>query len=78
MKNNTQPISKRSKRILEEANRHLCFAERKLGQLSIGEYMRLASYCDQIVTPFNLSERLNGVDRLSNVITAYVAERGQP
>lgn len=73
--NNTQPLSKRSKRILEEATRHLSFAYRGLTRLSIGEYRELTGFCGRLAVPFELSERLAGAEYLSKAIVAYLAER---
>ncbi len=78
MNNNIQPLSKRSKRILEEASRHLRFAERALTRLSLYEYQGLTVFCMQTVTEFNLSERLAEVKYLSEVINVYMAERSRP
>lgn len=75
---NTRPISKRSKRLLEEASRHLCFAERSVIRMSLEEYERLAVFCMNLAVPFYVSERISDAEYLGKAIIAYLEERGQP
>lgn len=72
------PLSKRSKRILEEASRHLCFATKALYQLSIEEHQTLHAFCTCIAEPFDLMEKVIDAEYLGRTITAYLAEREQP
>jgi hypothetical protein len=60
-----QPISKRSRRLLEEAQRHLVFARRGIDRLSLDEYKRLASIVFSLYPTVDLAILLQGLQWLA-------------
>jgi len=71
-----QPISKRSKRILEEAFRHLRFAHRGIALLSVAEYELLAQACLAQDPGDSLENRLDELVKLTLAVGHRVLERG--
>lgn len=73
--NDTRPISKRSRRILEETQRHLRFADRGINQLAIAEYYRLSCIVSDLYPLVDLATLLQSTRQLEHVLRQSLAQR---
>jgi hypothetical protein len=71
----TQPISKRSKRILEETQRHLRFACRGIDLLSVDEYDRLRSVVTGLYDSVDLPLLMSHLRQLEHVLRQSLIQR---
>lgn len=78
MPGNARPISKRSRRLLEEANRHINYARRGIEHLSIQEYWLLHVAYNKVDTQTSFPAVMNKLILLSEAINCNLAERSQP
>ncbi|MDP2324022.1 MAG: hypothetical protein Q8N51_08335 [Gammaproteobacteria bacterium] len=71
----TSPLSKRSRRLLEEVNRHIDYALRGVQHLSVVEYEKLSATCAAEEIRFDLGDRLDGLRRLHRAIQWHLGAR---
>ena len=73
--NASSPLSKRSKRILEESQRHLRFASRGIDLLSVDEYDRLRAVVTDLYDSVDLSCLMAHLRQLEHVLRQSLIQR---
>jgi len=73
---NYLPLTKRSRRILEQTMRHLTYASRGLDRLSLAEYQRLRVVVDQRYPAVDMPVLLQGLRWLADAIQVRLQQEG--